>query len=271
MTTKNWFITGIGRGLGLALTEAALANGDRVFGTTRDGTAPITHPNLRVFALELTDSQRITETVRSAHHEAGRLDVIVNNAGYGLVGPIEDLSPADARHCFEIDFFAPFTVIQAALPLLRAQKSGHVINITSIAGRAVGPGSGIYGAAKSALESLTHVLSLEGAEHGIKTTAVAQGAFRTDFLSAHSFKIPAQRESSQTASKMVDALKAMDGKQLGDPKKAAQAIIELVASANPPVHLLLGSDALRRARERNAQTDAEMNAWETMTLSTDFP
>lgn len=271
---KTWFVTGISRGLGRALARAAVAEGDRVFGTVRSGAPEIAAGpgELEVMRLDLADPAAIEATVAEVFARAGRVDVIVNNAGYGLLGAFEQASDAELADLFEIDVFAPIRVIRAALPRLRSQGSGHVINVTSIAGRAPGAGSALYAAAKSALEGLTASLAQEVAPLGIKVTAVAPGAFRTDFLSAHSIRHSAVPDAAYagTVGRSEAAFEAMNGRQPGDPDRAAQAILAMVRAGDPPVHLLLGSDALARARAKLDAVIAEVDRWEAVTRSTDF-
>jgi NAD(P)-dependent dehydrogenase (short-subunit alcohol dehydrogenase family) len=274
--TKHWFITGISRGLGLALARAALARGDTVVGTVRSGAPPI-EPGpgtLHVLTLDVTDGAAIDRAVDEAFALAdGRLDVVVNNAGYGLLGALEDATDEEAQRLFATDVFGPFKVIRAALPRLRKQGEARILNITSIAGRAPGAASALYAAAKFALEGLTASLSQEVAPLGIKLTAVAPGAFRTDFLSAHSIRLSETRAEGYgaTVGKASQAFSSMAGQQLGDPARAAQALLRIVDASDPPLHLLLGSDALRRARAKLEAVEAEMAAWEDLTVGTDFP
>jgi NAD(P)-dependent dehydrogenase (short-subunit alcohol dehydrogenase family) len=270
----NWFITGISRGLGKALAEAALARGDRVVGTTRDGKSDIaaTRGTLHVLPLEIGDAAAIESTVAKAFELAGELDVIVNNAAYGLLGAIENGSDAEVARLFEVNVFGTFRVIRAALPKLRAQKRGHIINITSIAGRAPMASSGLYAATKSAIEGLSQSLSQEVGPLGIKVTAVAPGAFRTDFLSSHSIRKSdsASDDYTNTVGRALSHLDEMAGLQAGDPARAAQALLAVVDAERPPLHLLLGSDALHRAREKLDVLIEEMDRWEEVTRSTDF-
>ena len=273
--TKHWFITGISRGLGLALAKAALARGDTVVSTVRSGAPPIEAGvgTLHVLTLDVTDGAAVAATVDEAFRLAGgRLDVVVNNAGYGLLGALEDATDAEAERLFATDVFGPFKVIRAALPRLRAQGEARILNITSIAGRAPGAASGLYAAAKFALEGMTVSLSQEVAPLGIKLTAVAPGAFRTDFLSAHSIRLSETKAEGYdaTVGKASAAFSSMAGQQLGDPDRAAQALLRIVDAPDPPLHLLLGSDALRRARGKLEAVQAEMAAWEDLTVSTDF-
>jgi len=273
MTT--WFITGISRGLGRSLAEAALAEGDTVIGTVR-GEAPAfaeRSSSLHVLNADLADDGAAEAVVEQAFERAGRIDVVVNNAGYGLLGAVEMASDEEVSRLFAVDVFAPFRIIRAALPRLRAQGGGHIVNITSVAGRAPGVGTALYSAAKAALEGMSASLAQEVASLGIKVTAVAPGAFRTDFLSTHSIR-KSQAEAADYAASVgrsSAAFDAMAGRQLGDPVKGAQAIIAAVRSDNPPLHLLLGSDALRRTREKLDAVIDEIDRWEEVTRGTDFP
>lgn len=272
MTT--WFITGISRGLGLALAKAALAEGDTVIGTVRTGKPdlPATGGRLHVLTVDLADGDAAEAAVGQAFALAGRIDVIVNNAGYGLLGAVEQASDDEVARLFAVDVFAPFRIVRAALPRLRDQGAGHIVNITSIAGRAPGAGSGLYAAAKHALEGLSSSLAQEVGPLGIKVTAVAPGAFRTDFLSSHSIRKSSAEDAAYADSvgRMSSAFDSMAGRQLGDPDRAAQAILAAVRSDTPPLHLLLGSDALNRARSKLDAVIAEIDAWEAVTRSTDF-
>jgi NAD(P)-dependent dehydrogenase (short-subunit alcohol dehydrogenase family) len=271
----KWFITGVSRGLGQALAEAALARGDLVVGTTRDGKSGIAASRgmLHVLPLEVGDAAAIESTVAKAFELSGGLDVIVNNAAYGLLGAIENASDAEMARLFDVNVFGTFRVIRAALPKLRAQGRGHIINITSIAGRAPMAGSGLYAATKSAVEGLSQALAQEVGSLGIKVTVVAPGAFRTDFLSAHSIRksAPASDGYTNSVARSLSRLDEMAGKQPGDPVRAAQALLAVVDAEQPPLHLLLGSDALRRAREKLDVLIEEMDRWEEVTRGTDFP
>jgi NAD(P)-dependent dehydrogenase (short-subunit alcohol dehydrogenase family) len=272
---RTWFITGVSRGLGLAIAQAALTEGDTVIGTVRD-TAPdlkSERGKLHVVKLDVTDGEGVDAAVSQAFGRAGTIDVIVNNAGYGLLGALEKATDAEARRLFEVDVFAPIRIIRAALPYLRAQRSGHIINITSIAGRAPGPASALYAAAKYALEGLSASLAQEVRPLGVKVTAVAPGAFRTDFLTSHSIRKSEGEDAAyaQSVGRLMSGFDAMAGKQIGDPDRAAQAILKLVQAEQPPIHLLLGTDALRRTREKVDTVIEDMDRWEEVTRGTDFP
>lgn len=260
---KIWFITGVSRGFGAALKTAVEAAGDEVIGTTRSAGP---------WQLDVTNRAQVFDVVQRAHAVHGRLDVIVNNAGYGLLGAVEEIDEAAARAVMDTNFFGALWVTQAALPLLRAQKSGHIVNITSIAGVAASPAGGLYAASKFALEGMTMSLALETKPLGIHVTLVEPGLFRTEFLSERSVKAnaPSSADYADTAGAAIARLASVAGKQPGSPEKAVAAIIKVVAAAKPPLHLLLGSDALRRTRETHAAFAADIAAWESTTTGTDY-
>lgn len=271
----TWFITGISRGLGKALAEAALARGDTVIGTVRSGRPEIeTGPGqLHVLTLDVTDSAATERAAREAEALAPGIDVLVNNAGYGLLGAFEDATEEEIAHLFAVNVFPPLRLIRAFLPRMREAGRGHILNITSIAGRAPGAGSAAYAATKGALEALSHSLAQEVGPFGIRVTAIAPGAFRTDFLDDHSIRRSGTGPDSPYAG-TVEAMRrfeAMAGQQLGDPARAAAAILALVDAEAPPVHLLLGSDALRRKRAALDLEIAEIDAWAETARRTDFP
>ncbi len=272
---KSWLITGVSRGLGKALAEAALARGDTVIGTVREGDPHIANGrgSFQRLTLDMRDSQAIEAAASRTFELVDRLDVVVNNAGHGLLGPVESVTDREMIGLFETNVFGPVRLIRAVLPRLRAQRSGHIINVTSIAGRAPNAGSGVYAATKSALEALSKALSQELAPLGIKVTAIAPGAFRTDFLSDHSIRRTeaGAQDYAASAGKVLVALDNMAGKQIGDPVRAAHSILKVVDSQTPPLHLLLGSDALRRERDKLDSLIDEMDRWEAETRSTDFP
>jgi NAD(P)-dependent dehydrogenase (short-subunit alcohol dehydrogenase family) len=270
---KTWFITGISRGLGKALAEAALARGDTVIGTVREGAADIScgSGTLHVLTLDVADGEAIAPAMAASFGKTGRIDILVNNAGYGLLGAIEEATDAEVAQLFEVNVFAPFRLIRAALPRLRQQGAGHIINITSIAGRAPMASSGMYAAAKAAMEGLSQSLSQEVAPFGLKVTAVAPGGFRTDFLTNHSVRRSQGTDVyADSVGKSLAYLDAMAGRQIGDPARAAAAILTVADAPEPPLHLLLGSDALRRGREKLDAVIEEIDRWEDLSRSTDF-
>jgi NAD(P)-dependent dehydrogenase (short-subunit alcohol dehydrogenase family) len=271
---KVWFITGISRGFGKAIAEALLQDGDKVIGTTRDGSSAIDDGSgrLHTLALDVTDTAAVKSAIAKANDIYGRLDVVLNNAGYGLLGSVEEANEQDIAHMFDVNFHGTRRVVQAALPYLRKQGSGHIVNITSIAGLAPGAASGFYAASKFAVEGMSQSLATEVAPVGIKVTLVEPGAFRTDFLSDHSLRTRkiAIAEYEPTAGAMLKTLDDMAGKQIGDPARAASAIIKAVRSPKPPLHLVLGSDAFRRTRDMQTRFAAELEAWKDVSNGTDF-
>jgi NAD(P)-dependent dehydrogenase (short-subunit alcohol dehydrogenase family) len=270
---KTWLITGVSRGLGRALAIAALARGDKVIGTARSADAwPVgaAERSLHLISLELTDGAAIEASVERAFALVPRIDVIVNNAGYGLVGPIEDASDEDVERLFAINLFAPFKLIRAVLPRLRAQGHGHIINVTSVAAYAPVAGTGLYAASKAAMEALSHTLAQEVSPFGIRVTAVAPGTLRTDFFSGHSLARtdkPVGGDYSTTVGVTIGRFDS--GRQTGDPARAAEAILTIVDAPNPPLHLLLGSDALDRASTATDVHRAEVDVWSGLTRSSD--
>lgn len=271
---KIWLITGISRGFGRELAEALLARGDTVIGTTRNGSAdvPRGRGRLEVLALDVMDPQAVKATVASAFELHGRIDVIVNNAGYGLLSSVEEATDEEIERVFAVNFHGTRRVIQAALPRLRAQRSGHIVNITSMAAVAPNPGSGYYAAAKMAVEGVSQSLAREVAPLGIRVTLVEPSAFRTDFLSEHSIRRSATKlqDYATTAGAAQDRLAAMAGKQAGDPARAAAAIIQAVDSPKPPLHLVLGSDAYHRTRQMLDAFSAELDAWKAVSIGADY-
>ena len=271
---RIWVITGSSRGLGKALAQTVLAAGDAVIGTTRSGKASWgqDEQQLTVMPLELTDAEAIRKTVAEAYAVHGRLDVVLNNAGYGLLGAIEEASAEETEHVLAVNFHGPLAVITAVLPFLRRQRCGHIVNVSSIAGLAPMAGSGLYAAAKFALEGVSEALAQEVTPLGIRVTLVEPGAFRTDFLSSDSIRRSEDRigDYDQTAGKNVDYLATIAGKQAGDPERGAKAILAAIDAERPPLHLVLGSDALRRTREKLNTLMTELDAWQELSASTDY-
>ncbi|TWB24607.1 NADP-dependent 3-hydroxy acid dehydrogenase YdfG [Nitrospirillum amazonense] len=273
-TQQVWFITGVSRGFGKELARTLLDQGQVVIGTTRDGQSDLpADGRLHVLPLDVTDAAQVKDTVAKAHALHGRLDVVVNNAGYGLLGAVEDGDTAATRHMFEVNFFGALAVMQASLPLMRARRAGHIVNITSIAGLAPGVGSGLYAASKFALEGVSLSLAQEVAPLGIGITLVEPGAFRTDFLTDHSLRLTGApiADYAATAGAAVARLQALNGRQPGDPALAARAIVAAVRSPNPPLHLVLGTDAWNRVQARQEAFTANLADWRPVALSTDFP
>ncbi|MBB3542477.1 MULTISPECIES: oxidoreductase [unclassified Rhizobium] len=273
--SQVWLITGSSRGLGRALAEAVLAAGHKLVATARDPSQleDIKHrypANVLTIPLDVTDEQSAASAVKAAVETFGRLDVLVNNAGYGDVGSIEDTSLADFRAQIETNLFGTIIVTKAALPLMREQGSGHIIQFSSVGGR-IGPaGRAPYAAAKWGVEGFSEVLSREVGPLGIKVTIIEPGGFRTDFAGASTTLREGRPEYEDTVGKMARYQRDYNGKQPGDPAKAATVIIHVAALAEPPLRLLLGSDAVRGVEQNDAVRAKEHVAWRDLSVSTDF-
>ncbi|HEU4554115.1 MAG TPA: oxidoreductase [Chitinophaga sp.] len=271
-----WFITGASKGLGLSFVKQLLAAGHQVAATSRSaqelaaavGTVGASFLPLQV---NLADENSVAKALQQTVDKFGRLDVVVNNAGYGIGGSLEELTDTEVRQGFDVNVFGTINVIRKALPYLRAQRSGHIINIASIAGITAVAGWAIYAAAKHAIIGLSEVLAADVKELGIKVTVVAPGAFRTNFLDPGSIVITGNHIPDYTAvHEMHQRFLQMDGAQAGDPEKAVAAMIRITTMPNPPELLLLGTDAYKRAFNKLEQLGNEYKAWEAITTATDY-
>ena len=276
-STKVWYITGASRGLGLSLVKKLLFEGYRVAATSRSASemqkAVGSNDSLRFLPLEvdLTNPDAIHESIERTVAAFGTIDVIVNNAGYGMEGTVEELDEKDMHAIFGINVFASISVIKYALPYLRRQRSGHIINISSVAGFVGAPGWSVYSATKSALIAFSEVLALDLQELGIKVTVVGPSGFRTGFLSKESLVTTESRISDyQTVSKTRARYAAMDGNQDGDPEKAAALFIQLAENPEPPLHLWLGTNAIDRASEKIESMGQALKKWKKLSVSADF-
>lgn len=273
-TKKVWYITGASKGMGLSLAKNLLSQGHRVVATSRKISSLLnigTTGSFLPVAVDLGNEDSIAQSFKLAKEKFGRIDVIVNNAGYGTGGALEELSSGEISANFDVNFFAVIRVIQQALPYLRAQRSGHIINISSIAGFAPGTGWSVYAAAKFAVSGLSESLANDLKPLGINVTAVYPGWFRTSFATAESIAF------AQNPMPEYDYIRAfhakfneMNGIQLGDPEKVAGVLVKLVESENPPVNLFMGSDAYTRALGKIEDLSQQMKAWEEVSASTDF-
>lgn len=272
--SKVWFITGASRGLGARVVRAALASGDRVVAAVRDpARADLpAHPELLVVALDVRDEAGAQAAVRAAVERFGRIDVLVNNAGYGLLAAIEEGSAAEVEAMFATNVFGLLTVTRAVLPQMRAQRSGHVINVSSLGGYAAYAGWGLYGASKFAVEGITEALAQEVAPLGIRATVVEPGFFRTEFLDPASLR-RAGREIADYAG-TVGALRGrateLNKQQPGDPDRLAAAMVRLAAAKDPPLRLPLGKDAVARVEAKHAAVTTELASWRALAESTGF-
>lgn len=272
-----WFITGCSSGLGRALAERVLQRGFRCVVTARDSAtvqaivAPYAKQAMAI-ALDVTDQQQMERAVAQAEGTFGGIDVLVNNAGYGYNSAVEDGEESEVRALFDTNFFALAALTRRVLPGMRARGSGHIINVSSVGGLVGNPGSGYYCATKFAVEGLSQALAKEVGPLGIRVTLIEPGPFRTDFQ-GRSIKLPSVKNEAyaETAGARHKQLRDSHGKQPGDPGRAADAIIKVVESPGPPLHLLLGKIALDRARETLSDHLRSIDAWESVTLSADFP
>jgi NAD(P)-dependent dehydrogenase (short-subunit alcohol dehydrogenase family) len=268
-------ITGVSSGFGGALAQQALLAGHRVVGTVRSKTARQDFEALapgRAFGrlLDVTDAAAIDAFVASVEAGIGAIDVLVNNAGYGHEGILEESTLDELRHQFEVNVFGPAALIKAVLPHMRARRRGHILNITSMGGFITLPGIAWYCGSKFALEGISEVLGKEVAPFGIHVTAVAPGSFRTDWAGRSMARAPRSIEDYDALFDPIrSAREAKSGHQLGDPVKAAQAMLQIIDSDAPPSHLLLGSDALQLVRAKLASMGDNIDAWEPLTCSTD--
>ncbi|PWS33607.1 SDR family NAD(P)-dependent oxidoreductase [Pedobacter paludis] len=273
---KVWFVTGASKGLGLSLVNQLLKAGQSVAATSRninDLTKAVNSNSEKFLPLtvNLSDELSVEHAINATIAQFGKIDVIINNAGYGIGGSIEELTDEETRQSFDVNVFGTLNVIRKASPHLRTQGSGHIINIASIAGIAGATGWSVYSATKAAVIALSEVLAEDVKEFGIKVTVVAPGAFRTSFLTQESLVLAKNPIDAYEDVRAVHAkyLK-MDGEQAGDPEKAAAAMISLASMPNPPIHLLLGNDALARASAKTEALTKEYQDWKAITISTDF-
>jgi len=273
---KTLFITGVSSGFGRAFAQAALAAGHRVVGTVRNNDAAADFSALaegaHAFVLDVTDNAAIPEVVVKAEQLAGPIDVLVNNAGYGHEGILEESPLDEMRRQFEVNVFAAVAMIKAVLPGMRERRRGHIVNITSMGGFITMPGIAYYCGSKFALEGISEVLAKEVAPLGVKVTAVAPGSFRTDW--AGRSMVRAERtigDYDALFNPIRDARVAKSGRQLGDPALAAQALLSLIEMEHPPVHLLLGSDAVGLVKQKLDDMRIDIDRFEALSQSTDSP
>ncbi|RZJ72555.1 oxidoreductase [Flavobacterium sp.] len=274
-TQKIWLITGASQGLGLATVKYLLSQGQIVVATTRNASAfhsEVTqNTNLEVLSLDITDESSVSKTIEYISKKYGRIDVLINNAGFGFAGAIEEASEAEISKVLSVNVEAMLRVTRYVLPVMRRAKNGHIINLSSIAGLASTAGFGIYNASKYAVEGFSEALSLETKALGIKVTLVEPGAFRTNFLdSSLAVADRTVAEYDATAGQFRRNLQANNGRQAGNPQKAAQVIASIVDMEQPPLRLLLGSDAYKRAVSKFGEVSAEIERFKNITLSTDF-
>lgn len=275
-TKKTWFVTGASKGLGLSLVKKLLATGNRVVATTRNTTAlldALTHEptdNLLALSVDLTNDQSVNQAVGQAINRFGQLEVVVNNAGYSLVGSLEEMTDQEFRQTLDVNLFGPVNVIRAAMPYLRAQESGHVINISSNAGYVGFANAASYNAAKFALIGISEALAQEVKPFGITVTVVAPGQFRTNFMDQGSMMFAKNKIDVYGLDKAEAMWRSFSGSQAGDPQKLVRVLMAIADSPAPPLHLLLGSDTYQLITEKRQLEKQEIEDWKSVTLSTDF-
>ncbi|MDP9039709.1 MAG: oxidoreductase [Acidobacteriota bacterium] len=274
---KVWFITGASTGFGRLLAQHVLALGGSVVATARQPDAlremetrfPAT---LLVSRLDVTDARQVDGAVKDALARFGKVDVLVNNAGYGLTGAFEEVSEEELDRLFQTNVFGLIRMTKALLPHLRERRAGHIVNLSSIGGLVGLPGWSMYNASKFAVEGMSEALAIEVEPMGISVTIVEPGPFRTDFLGRSGVEaqttIP---DYNQTAGKTREYFRTQAGKQAGDPQRAVEAIVAAVSAPKPPRHLLLGKLALQRFRQKLDDVQREMAEWEQTSIGADFP
>ncbi len=271
-----WFITGSSTGFGRVLADELLAEGQLVVATARrpevlQSLSDEFGERVLTTALDVTDEASIAAAVAAAISTFGRIDVVVNNAGFGAVGAIEEFTDAEVRHQYDTNVFGALNVIRHTMPVLRAQGSGHILNITSVAGHRSRPGFGLYSSTKFALEAIGEALYHELQPMGIHVTNVEPGGFRTDFAGRSLLRAAAENPAYvETAHANIAWINDVNGKQPGDPAKAARAMIDLVTMVNPPLRLPLGKDSLAGIRAKLAEVTADLDRMEAVASSTDF-
>jgi NAD(P)-dependent dehydrogenase (short-subunit alcohol dehydrogenase family) len=275
MAQKVWLVTGASRGIGAEIAKAILASGDKLVATARKVEALDQlgkDDNLFNVALDVTDEAQAQQAVSAALAHFGRIDVLVNNTGYGLLGAVEESSAAEVENIYRTNVFGLLNVTRAVLPGMRKQRSGHIMNISSIGRYAGHSGWGVYGSTKFAVEGLTEAMHAELAPLGIHVTVVEPGFFRTDFLDASSLISTKAKiaDYAETVGKMREFAGGHNHQQPGDPIKLAQALLQLANAGQPPLRLPLGTDTLARIAQKNAYVEKETAQWHTLSASTDF-
>ena len=273
---KVWLVTGASTGFGRELVEYLLAQGERVVATARkvDGLKELEAKcpeGALVRSMDVTDQQQVEAAVSAAVQRLGRVDLLVNNAGYGMVGAVEESGEEEFRPMFETNVFGLIRVTQAVLPQMREQGAGHIVNLSSIGGLVATPGFGLYNATKFAVEGLSEALAQEVKPLGISVTIVEPGPFRTKFLGKAGGEAKKRiSEYDSTAGKMRAYFTEQDGKQAGDPQKAVEAIVKAVESEHPPLHLLLGASTLPRVKAKIEALQKDFTEWESTTVGADY-
>ena len=276
-TKKVWYVTGASKGLGLALVMQLLKSGYSVAATSRNASdldkevGP--NDNFLPLGVDIVNEQSVRSSISDTLKKFGTIDVVVNNAGYGQLGTLEETSDAEARENFDVNVFGTLNVIRSVMPHFRRQKSGHIINISSIAGFLGGfPGWGIYNATKFAVAGLTEALAVEAKSHGVTTTIVYPGYFKTNFLKKGSLRLAKNPIADYKEARELEVIHDTQviGNQPGDPERAGAVFIALGESKNPPLHFFMGTDSFSMAKGKIETLQHELNANEALSKSTDF-
>lgn len=273
--SQRWFITGASRGLGLEIAKAALAAGHRVVATSRgkniaDATATGSSDRFLALGLDITRPEEVSKAVDSAVTHFGGIDVLVNNAGYGQLGFFEENSLQDAREQLETNLLGTLNVTWAVLPVMRAARSGRIFNVSSVAGIRGSMTGSIYCASKFGVEGFSEALAPEVEPLGIHVTIVEPGLFKTDFLSPSSVRFGAQTiaDYAEQSAKLQEIYRGLNGQQKGDPKKLAEAIVQLAKESNPPLRFAAGTDAVAAVEEKIAKLRLDLDQWKDLSVST---
>ncbi|WDF78688.1 SDR family oxidoreductase [Mucilaginibacter sp. KACC 22773] len=276
-TSKVWYVTGASQGLGLTLVKKLLDRGYRVAASSRDARALsqsvglVDKERFLALAVDLNNPDCIDESIQQTLGAFGRIDVVVNNAGYGMAGTVEEIAEQEIRNIFNVNVLATINVVRAVLPVMRSQKSGYIINIGSVAGFVGAPGWSVYSATKAAVAAFSEVIALDVREFGIKVTVAEPSGFRTGFLTKNSLCLTVSKiEGYEAVRNTQDRYLSMNGQQAGDPDRAAEIFIELAETPQPPMHLFLGNDAYNRASEKLAAMSSELEQWKSTTIAADF-
>ena len=274
MSSKTFFITGANSGFGLAIATAAIQAGHTVIGTVRSQVSRDklleTLPTLHAVLADVTEFDSIPDVVQQAEEEYGPVDVLINNAGYGHEGVLEESPIEEMRRQFDVNVFGAVAVAKAFLPRFRKRRSGFIVNVTSMGGMITMPGIAYYCGSKFALQGISEVMRSEMAPFGVHVTTLCPGSFRTDWAGRSMVRTDRSiADYDNLFDPIREARQAVSGKQLGDPQKLAAAVLTLVALENPPPQLLLGSDALKHVTARIDRLQQEIDAWKALTVSTD--
>jgi len=272
---KVWFITGASKGMGLEAAKAVLKNGDKVAATSRNineliNQIGVQNTSFLPLEVDITNDNEVKKAIQTAINAFGKIDVVLNNAGYYLVGSIEEISDEEFKKTVDVNLFGTVNVIRNVMPFLRQQKSGNILNIASNMGYIGYANTGSYNAAKFAVIGLSEALAQETMQFGIKVTVIAPGMFRTNFMSDSTLITAKNKIEAYKVEEHINILKSFDGNQPGDPQKLAKVLIVITQLPSPPLHLILGSDSYNSIIENRKNETQEIELWKHLSLSTNF-